>query len=53
VDWPVRDGFEGVGYLVEIFVPIAAVALVFPLDQVPALWLTSLGANPSRRIAKQ
>jgi len=42
VDWPVRDGFEGVGYLVEIFVPIAAVALVFPLV---TAWLKLRKAN--------
>jgi hypothetical protein len=42
VDEPVRDGFEGIGYLVEIFVPIAAVALAFPLVTV---WLKLRKAN--------
>ncbi len=38
----VRDGFEGIGYFLEIFVPIAAVALVFPLVTV---WLKVRKAN--------
>jgi len=42
MDYPVRDGFEGIGYLVEIFFSIAVVALVFPLVTV---WLKLRKAN--------
>ena len=42
MDQPSRDGFEGLGFLVQLLIPIAGVAFVFPLV---VIWLKLRNAN--------
>jgi hypothetical protein len=42
VDQPFRDVFEGIGYFVQLLIPIAGATFVFPLV---AVWLKIRNAN--------